>query len=117
MMLAIALVLDVAFAHGGACAAMELAELATHGAPPGLSAAEPADHDELCQHRSLPEDHRHGTERDCSAIGPADLPTFVAMPATLSIASVTGGVEAPPRRAAQARPAAPCRANLCVMRI
>ncbi|MFI7617539.1 hypothetical protein ACIBP6_40590 [Nonomuraea terrae] len=112
-LLVIALVVGAVFTHGGACAAVELAESASHSA----HAEWPDQHDGHCLHSSLPEHHRHGTEQDCSASGPAGSTSYVAMPAELCT-SVAGAAAAPAPSAPQAaRLAAACLGNLCVMRI
>jgi hypothetical protein len=116
-LLVIALVVSAVFTHGGACAAVELAESASHSAHPDGPDLEPAEHDGPCLHSSLPEHHRHGTELDCSASGPAGPTSYVAMPAELPASVGDAGAEAPPSPAAAVRRATACLRNLCVMRI
>lgn len=85
----IALVVGAVFAHGGACAAVELTESAGHAS--GVRAAAPHGgphgdlHSAFCLHRNLPPRHHHGTEQDCSAVAPAGAPAPLAVQAaTLS---------------------------------
>ncbi|MFG1962250.1 hypothetical protein [Nonomuraea sp. NPDC049028] len=94
---AIALVLSVVFAHGGACAAVELSEPVAHSAQPaggGVSAfahgaqpaargVSPVTHGVRCLHRDLPVGHVHGTEQDRSATNPTGAPTLPAGPAVV----------------------------------
>ncbi|MEO3867593.1 hypothetical protein ABGB18_02050 [Nonomuraea sp. B12E4] len=115
--LAIALVIGVVFAHGGACAAVEFAESAAHSAPLEGHAAEPAAHHAHCLHRNLPERHHHGTEQDCSAIGPGSAPPYVAVPSATSVSSTPATSEAPSCPAGSARLTAPYLEDLCVKRI
>lgn len=116
-LLVIALVVGAVFAHGGACAAVELAESAGHSAHLEERGSEPAHHGDGCLHSSLPEHHRHGTEQDCSASAPAGSTPYVAIPATLSVAAPRTGAQAPFGPVARVGLAAPCLKNLCVMRI
>jgi hypothetical protein len=116
-MLVIALVIGVVFTHGGACAAVELAEPARHSVHVHERASEPAVHGGGCLHSSLPEHHRHGTEQDCSASAPASSTSYMAMPVALPASAPRTSAEAPSSSAAGARLTAPCPKNLCVMRI
>ncbi|WP_433512838.1 hypothetical protein ACQP2T_55800 [Nonomuraea sp. CA-143628] len=89
---AIALVISVVFAHGGACAAVELSEPVAHSAQPaggGGSAfahgahlaaggVSPVTHGVRCLHRDLPMGHVHGTEQDRSATHPTGVPILPA---------------------------------------
>ncbi|MEV6157431.1 hypothetical protein AB0L53_44545 [Nonomuraea sp. NPDC052129] len=89
---AIALVLSVVFAHGGACAAVELSEPVAHSAQlagGGVSAlahgthsaaggVSPVTHGVRCLHRDLPVGHVHGTEQDRSATNPTGAPPVPA---------------------------------------
>ncbi|MEU6797588.1 hypothetical protein ABZ907_38345 [Nonomuraea wenchangensis] len=113
----ITMVVGAVFAHGGACAAVELAESAGHSA--GVRAEEPAAtaHRAVCLHQKLPPGHQHGTEQDCSAIGPATGPAPLAMQEpTVLPAGQTCGASLPvvgdPHPLPGAQPG-----NLCVMRI
>ncbi|GAA3235917.1 hypothetical protein [Nonomuraea helvata] len=124
------LLIGVVFAHGGACAAVELSEPAIHAVDPAVDPAEgaavdtaestvgdTAGYDARCLHRELPSRHRHGTEPDCSAISLDDTPLSMATPATRSAAMAHGGAEIPIAPARAVRLAAPYLENLCVMRI
>ncbi|MEU8364323.1 hypothetical protein AB0C27_50730 [Nonomuraea sp. NPDC048882] len=105
----IVMVVGVVFAHGGACAAVELAESAGHSVRAGEPAGEA--HGAACMHRNLPPGHQHGTEQGCSAIGPA------AAPGPLAVQEATAP---PPRPRAGLPPMARdayALGNLCVMRI
>ncbi|MFI7129226.1 hypothetical protein ACIBQ1_26230 [Nonomuraea sp. NPDC050153] len=104
--------LGVVFAHGGACAAVEMSEHVAYRAHLVESAAHGVD----CLHRKLPPHHQHGTEQGCSAITPAGTPTMM-MPAATSVPSPMSAGEAPSAQAGAARLPAPCLENLCVMRI
>ncbi|SDM13421.1 hypothetical protein SAMN05421874_14027 [Nonomuraea maritima] len=130
-MLVIALVLGVVFAHGGACAAVELAEAASYGADAGrLPAgpgshgadlerlpADPAVHGIGCRHSSLPEHHRHGTEQDCSAGAPAGSPHLTVLLTAIAAAPRAGAAAVPHGSGAGVPLAAPHLRNLCVLRI
>ncbi|MEV4111550.1 hypothetical protein [Nonomuraea sp. NPDC049695] len=120
------LLVGVVFAHGGACAAMELSEPAIHAVDPAVDTAVDTAMDPAvdaavdgarCLHRELPARHRHGTEPDCSAISLDDTPLSVATPATRSVATADGVAELPIAPARAVRLAAPYLENLCVMRI
>ncbi|WP_336208744.1 hypothetical protein [Nonomuraea sp. LPB2021202275-12-8] len=115
--LAITLVVSVVFAHGGACAAVELSEPiahSTHLADGGLAAAEQG---ARCLHRELPAGHQHGTEQDCSAIKPTGTPIPVIELAALSVNCPHLAAETSSALADTCRLTAPCWENLCVMRI
>ncbi|MEO3799822.1 hypothetical protein [Nonomuraea sp. B1E8] len=117
VVLAITLVVSVVFAHGGACAAVELSEGPAHSAHlPGADRAH-AEHDARCLHRELPARHRHGTEADCSVTSPAGAPAPVALPASASLSPARPAGEAPYARADLDCLSAPHLADLCVMRI
>ncbi|MFI6633385.1 hypothetical protein ACIBI7_31290 [Nonomuraea fuscirosea] len=127
----IAMVIGTVFAHGGACAAVELAEPTGHstGVPTshhtgvraghntGVRAEEPVGdtHSAVCLHRNLPPRHQHGTEQDCSAIGPAAPPAPSAMQETTVSPPRTCAGPLPVVRGAQPLPGAP-PGNSCVMR-
>lgn len=117
VLLVITLVVGVVFAHGGACAAVELAESASHSAHLEKRASGPVDHGGGCLHNNLPEHHRHGTEQDCSASAPAGSTPYMAMLGTLSVSAPRTGAEAPSDFAAGVLSMEPCLRNLCVMRI
>ncbi|MEU7004122.1 hypothetical protein [Nonomuraea sp. NPDC046570] len=138
-LLAISLVFGVVFAHGGACAAVELAEpgssflshsaarsvarsvaLSTTYSPVGgLVGVELSSR---CAHRELPVGHQHGTEQDCLAITAAG-PAGPLVPAAPPVAASTGDPDDEVAGIASSRPAAadrlagPCPNGLCVMRI
>ncbi|MEV1176111.1 DUF6153 family protein [Nonomuraea sp. NPDC049784] len=112
-MLVLVLLIGVVFAHGGACAAMEMSEPVAHGAHLENTAV----NDARCLHRELPTRHRHGTEQDCSAVNLADTPISVATPATRSVSTAHAVAEIPIPPARAFRLAAPYLENLCVMRI
>ncbi|MGA4992742.1 hypothetical protein [Nonomuraea bangladeshensis] len=117
----IAMMIGAVFAHGGACAALEIAESADHSA--GVRAAEPPDtarhavHNAVCLHRGLPPRHQHGTEQDCSATGPAAVPA----PSTLQASAVlpaarTCGGPSPVKAGSRLSPGQHPE-SLCVMRV
>ncbi|GAA1510102.1 hypothetical protein GCM10009677_48790 [Sphaerisporangium rubeum] len=75
--LAFAVIANVVFANGGACAALIMSEAAAHAAhdvPVSPSVSQGAG----CGHRTLPPGHHHGTEQTCSATGSAGSPSFAA---------------------------------------
>ncbi|MED7931384.1 hypothetical protein SMD20_44690 [Nonomuraea sp. LP-02] len=118
---AVAMVIGAVFAHGGACAALEMAESADHSA--GVRAAEPPDtarhavHNAVCLHRGLPPRHQHGTELDCSATGPAaaPVPSTLQASAVLPFAQTCAG---PLPVKARSHPSpGPHSESLCVMRV
>ncbi|MFI9591813.1 hypothetical protein [Nonomuraea sp. NPDC052265] len=127
--LALAMLITVVFAHGGACAAVELSERAQGGPAPALQGAHLDVHrhvrrlsgrmpvqDAGCLHGELPLGHLHGTERECSATA-ASGPAVAAVP---SLAAVPAAVVAVPVRAvprAAPRESASGPAYLRVMRI
>ncbi|MFI6740426.1 hypothetical protein ACIBI9_46525 [Nonomuraea sp. NPDC050451] len=111
--LALALLIGVVFAHGGACAAVELSEPVAHS----VDLKDTAVYSARCLHRELPPRHQHGTEQDCSAINPADTPISAAMSAASSLPSAQAAAAATTVPASAARPASPYLENLCVMRI
>lgn len=82
-MFAIALVVSVVFAHGGACAAVELSERVVHSAQPAGGGVSPAAHGVRCLHRDLPVGHVHGTEQGCSATNPTGAPLLLIGPAVV----------------------------------
>ncbi|SEU40440.1 hypothetical protein [Nonomuraea wenchangensis] len=131
-LLAISMLVGVVFAHGGACAAVELAETGADTLPAllGPSTARSADATQAghgrgsaqpegrCLHRRLPPRHQHGTEQDSSAVSPAGawvpppLPAAAAVAGALPVAApvavrVDGGRS----------PNAPHRNDLCVLRL
>ncbi|MET7327496.1 hypothetical protein [Nonomuraea sp. NPDC005650] len=110
--LALIAFIGVIFAHGGACAAVEMSEHAAHRAHLVASAAHGVD----CLHRKLPPHHQHGTEQDCSATAPSGTPTMM-MPAAMSVPAPTSAGEAPSAQAGADRLHGPCPENLCVLRI
>ncbi|MEU6721808.1 hypothetical protein ABZ897_61120 [Nonomuraea sp. NPDC046802] len=141
--LVLVLLVCAVFAHGGACAAVELSEPVAHGADLAGDFAHSADptsvaahgaglvgraargadlvggvvHSVECLHRKLPVRHQHGTEQDCSAVSPVYAPLCLAMSALCAASAAEVAAGAP---VAQARPsvfATPCLENLCVMRI
>lgn len=119
-LLAIVMVIGVVFAHGGACAALELSEHSAHLADRGHAADESgvsADHDRNCWHRQLPEGHRHGTGPDCSATHPAGPAVGVPTLAAVAASSPPSAAEGVTARAAECRLIAPHGENICVMRI
>ncbi|MDX3106292.1 hypothetical protein [Nonomuraea angiospora] len=111
--LALVLLLGVVFAHGGACAAVELSEPVAHS----VDLKDTAVYSARCLHRELPPRHQHGTEQDCSATNPADTPIFAAMSTASSAPSAQAAAAAATVPARAARAAAPYTENLCVMRI
>lgn len=129
VLLAISLVLSVVFAHGGACAAVELAEpgishslshsmagsAALSGTYSLLSAPAGVELGSRCAHRELPVGHQHGTEKD-SAITPAGSADLPMAASTGDPADDVAGI-ASPRPAATDRLAGPYLDGLCVMRI
>ncbi|MGC5015779.1 hypothetical protein ACLQ2R_33885 [Streptosporangium sp. DT93] len=118
----VAVIVGVVFAHGGACAAAQLSNPTTASPVPNRTtplaqgaggAVQPGSR---CVHRQLPPGQQHDTEQDhYSAVASAGTPTFVA--AAVVAVSAPGADEAAPAVAAAGRPGAPCRDNLCVMRI
>ncbi|MFK4042506.1 hypothetical protein ACI2LC_42465 [Nonomuraea wenchangensis] len=131
-LLAISMLVGVVFAHGGACAAVELAETGADTLPAllGPSTARSADAtlaghgwgsaqpEGRCLHRRLPPRHQHGTEQDCSAVSPAGawvpspLPTAAAVAGALPVAAPVAA------RVGWGRsPTAPHRDDLCVLRL
>lgn len=122
-MVVIALAVGVVFTHGGACAAVELAEAASlellpsaHGSDVERLPADPSAPGIGCRHSSLPEHHRHGTEQDCSASAPAGS-AHLAVLLTPIAAAPRAGAAAPHGSGADAPLAAPHLRNLCVLRI
>ncbi|SDL80908.1 hypothetical protein [Nonomuraea jiangxiensis] len=115
--LALFAVVGVVFAHGGACAAVELSESAAHGVHLEHGGLEPAVHGAYCPHRNLPERHHHGTEQDCGAITPTGTSSAVAMPAPVLGSAPAMAAGTPSELTGSARLDAPCPKNLCVMRI
>ncbi|MGW0199234.1 hypothetical protein [Nonomuraea sp. NPDC003201] len=111
--LALVLLIGVVFAHGGACAAVELSEPVAHS----VDLKNTAVYSARCLHRELPPRHQHGTEQDCSATNPADTPIFAAMSAASSVPSAQAAAAATTVPAHAAGTAAPYLENLCVMRI
>ncbi|GGS62145.1 hypothetical protein GCM10010176_000020 [Nonomuraea spiralis] len=129
--LAMALLITVVFAHGGACAAVELSERASGGpAPAAVQDAASGLHrhvtwssgrmpvqDAECLHGELPLGHLHGTEQNCSAVAAASAPVVAAV---CALPAVPAGPAALSVRAAPpAVPAgvAPGHGYPCVMRI
>ncbi|MGW3352191.1 hypothetical protein ACWDA3_53610 [Nonomuraea rubra] len=112
----IAMVIGAVFAHGGACAAVELAESAGHGAE--VRADEPAGnaHSAVCLHQNLPPRHQHGTEQDCSAIGPTAAPTPLAVQETAALSPQADAGPLTVVRDTHSPPGAHT-GTLCVMRI
>ncbi|MEU1721569.1 hypothetical protein ACNF49_35135 [Actinomadura sp. ATCC 39365] len=128
-MLALALLISVVFAHGGACAAVELSERAQGGPAPSVQGAHPDVHrhvrwlsgrmpvrDAGCLHGELPPGHLHGTEQECAATA-ASAPAVTAVPVLAAgpAAVVAGPVRPAPRAAS--RQAASGQENSRVMRI
>ncbi|MGW4966922.1 hypothetical protein ACWEPL_57700 [Nonomuraea sp. NPDC004186] len=111
--LALVLLIGVVFAHGGACAAVELSEPVAHS----VDLKNTAVYSARCLHRELPPRHQHGTEQDCSATNPADTPIFAAMSTASSVPSAQAAAAATTVPARAAGTAAPYLENLCVMRI
>ncbi|MEV0349294.1 hypothetical protein AB0H88_26250 [Nonomuraea sp. NPDC050680] len=117
-MFAIALVLSVVFAHGGACAAVELSERVVHSAHPAGGGGSSAPHGVRCLHRDLPVGHVHGTEQDCSATNPTAAPISPAGPAVvLSCPAGARTAVAATAPTGIGRGAGPDRASLCLMRV
>jgi hypothetical protein len=120
------MVIGVVFAHGGGCAAMELAEAVAHRTHPQhgvrMTALRPVlpasgvSQDADCLHRQLPPRHQHGTEQDCSAIGP-DASTTSDMPVAVGLSGVREAGGCPAAAPDAARPSVPDLMNLCVMRL
>jgi hypothetical protein len=119
--LALAILITVVFAHGGACAAVELAEQAAHEVGTAHiepTAASPASHDETCLHRGLPAGHQHGTEPDCSAaLGPASGPSPVIASMALHPALAQCVKEPSTSSMDTTPPISAEQENLCVLRI
>ncbi|MEU4512418.1 hypothetical protein AB0G05_23240 [Nonomuraea wenchangensis] len=118
----IAMMIGAVFAHGGACAALEMAESADHSA--GARAAEPpgtarhAVHNAVCLHRGLPPRHQHGTEQDCSATGPATAPAPSTLQASSTLVPSAQTCAGPSPVKASSHPSpGPHPENLCVMRV
>jgi len=122
--LAITLVIGVVFAHGGACAALELSEPAAHG-PIAVQHGSHATADgpptarygARCLHRQLPPGHQHGTEQDCLAIKPVGPPLSAPASATECGAPAITTAEAASTPTDLRFPLAPHRGDLCVIRI
>ncbi|MGW3353423.1 hypothetical protein ACWDA3_59930 [Nonomuraea rubra] len=74
----IAMTACAVFAHGGACAAVELAESAGHSADVRTEEPTSNAHSAVCLHQNLPPRHQHSTEPDCSATDPAAAPAPLA---------------------------------------
>ncbi|MDA0639653.1 hypothetical protein [Nonomuraea ferruginea] len=121
-LLAIVWLIVAVFAHGGACAALELSEQASHSAQLGDGGhvadqghVAAAQHRAHCWHHQLPERHRHSTEQDGSATHPAGPPTGAPMPAAI-VVSPPAAVGGTAPAAVAGRPTS-CQEDLCVMRI
>ncbi|MGW4408288.1 hypothetical protein ACWEJ6_29945 [Nonomuraea sp. NPDC004702] len=128
-MLALAMLITVVFAHGGACAAVELSERAQGGPAPSVQSAHLDVHrhvswlpgrmpvrDAGCLHGELPPGHLHGTEQECAATAAAAPPVAAAPVLAAGPAAVVSGPLRPALRAAS-RQAVSGRENLRVMRI
>lgn len=117
-LLAIVSLIVAVFAHGGACATLEMAEQAsrlTHLTETSQEHVNAGQHGEHCWHHQLPDGHRHGTEQDDSAIGPAAPPTPGTLPASVAVPPpAAAGTTAP---VTAERHPAPHREELCVLRI
>ncbi|MGW0484050.1 hypothetical protein [Nonomuraea sp. NPDC003214] len=113
-LLVIVMVLGAVFAHGGACAAVELSEQAGHSADAGVVTA---DHDAHCRHRQLPAGHQHGTEQNCSAVSPASPPAGAPAHSAAAVSHPPAAAAVAAPSAATIRLTAPYREDLCVMRI
>lgn len=130
-MLALAMIVGVVFTHGGACAAVELAESnaagthaahaahAAHGVQgrAGVASARVSRQEGTCLHRRLPVRHQHGTEQGCSAFTPANAPVVVAMAAIAPLSVTPAAPRARPVTACAAADVGAGPENLCVMRI
>ncbi|WP_344885056.1 hypothetical protein [Nonomuraea antimicrobica] len=114
VVLVIALVIGTVFAHGGACAAVELSEPVAHGVHFESGAVQESAH---CLHNQLPEHHRHGTEQDFSATGPAATPSSTTAPAAPPGCSMGEAGHAPQACGGLARLVGAHPETLCVMRI
>jgi hypothetical protein len=121
------MIIGVVFAHGGGCAAMELAEAVAHRTHPQhsvrMTALRPVlplsgvPQDADCLHRRLPPRHQHGTEQDCSAISPAGASTTFDMPAAMGMSGIREADGCSAASPDAARPSVPDLMNLCVMRL
>ncbi|MEV4374904.1 MULTISPECIES: hypothetical protein [unclassified Nonomuraea] len=130
-MLALALLITVVFAHGGACAAVELSERAQGGPAPSAQSAHLDVHrhvrwlsgrmpvrDAGCLHGELPPGHLHGTEQECAATtATAAAPAVAAVPALAAGPAAVGSGAVRPAPRAASRQAVSGQENLRVMRI
>ncbi|MEV4400440.1 hypothetical protein [Nonomuraea sp. NPDC049607] len=127
--LALAMLITVVFAHGGACAAVELSERVQSGSAPTLQSAHLDAHRHVrrlsgrmpvlaagCLHGELPPGHLHGTEQQCSATA-ASAPAVAAVPSLAALPVAVAAVPVRPAPRAAPREPAPGPERLPVMRI
>lgn len=115
-MLALAVIVLLVFAHGGACAALIVSEQgahAVHAAPAVPSFSPVVD----CEHDDLPP-HRHGAEQDASVADPSRAAVAIGVQNRVpAVVTDSVGRRTPPVRSGPVPRPAPDLVNICVMRV